>query len=185
MTSPRLRLAWALREVAACPGVTTTYIEPGAPSPVVVRSNASVHAAVSKVRFDDDRWQTAIAQDRSDRPDAAMAELSDLVDLDDWPEGTRLIVRRRPPLPLRQPRRQPHMAGRGLLRRRPRPLVPTLVPHRAPRSRPPNRSGCGGSCGTPQPRSSATARRWIIRLLQDWPTTSHILDAYQRITLIT
>ena len=63
---------------------------------VVARSNAQVHAAISRIRFDDDRWQTAIAQDRSDRTGAAVAELTDLVDLDDWPQGTRLIVRREP-----------------------------------------------------------------------------------------
>ena len=35
-------------------------------------------------------------QDGDDRPGAAVAELTDLVDLSDWPDGTRLIVRREP-----------------------------------------------------------------------------------------
>lgn len=63
---------------------------------VVARSNAQVHAAISRVRFDDRRWQLAVRQDGEDRPGAAVAELSDLVDLSDWPAGTRLIVRREP-----------------------------------------------------------------------------------------
>jgi Transposase DDE domain group 1 len=61
---------------------------------VVARSNASVHAAISRVAFDDDAWQAALRQDGDERPGAAVAEL--LVDLSDWPEGTRLIVRREP-----------------------------------------------------------------------------------------
>ncbi len=63
---------------------------------VVARSNASIHAAISRVRFDDSRWQPALRQDGDERPGAAVAELTDLVDLTDWPDGTRLIVRREP-----------------------------------------------------------------------------------------
>ena len=63
---------------------------------VVARSNAQVHAAISRVRFDDDAWRPAVRQDGDERPGAAVAELTGLVDLADWPEGTRLIVRREP-----------------------------------------------------------------------------------------
>jgi hypothetical protein len=63
---------------------------------VVARSNAQIHAAISRVRFDDDAWGPAISQDGEERPAAAVAELSDHVDLSGWPEGTRLIVRREP-----------------------------------------------------------------------------------------
>jgi hypothetical protein len=63
---------------------------------VVARSDAQVHAAISRVRFDDSRWQQAVRQDGDKRPGAAVAELSDLLDLSSWPEGTRLIVRREP-----------------------------------------------------------------------------------------
>ncbi len=63
---------------------------------VVARSNASIHAAISRVRFDEDYWQPALRQDGDERPGAAVAELTDLVDLSGWPEGTRLIVRREP-----------------------------------------------------------------------------------------
>src|ERR1035437_2667230 len=34
--------------------------------------------------------------EREDREGAAVVELTELVDLSDWPEGTRLIVRREP-----------------------------------------------------------------------------------------
>jgi hypothetical protein len=63
---------------------------------VVARSNAAIHAAISRTAFDDDRWQPALRQDRDPRPGAAVAELTALVDLSDWPDGTRLIVRREP-----------------------------------------------------------------------------------------
>jgi Transposase DDE domain group 1 len=63
---------------------------------VVARSNATVHAAISRIAGDDDVWQPAIRQDGDERPGAAVAELTDLVDLSAWPEGTRLIVRREP-----------------------------------------------------------------------------------------
>jgi hypothetical protein len=63
---------------------------------VVARSNASIHAAISGVEFDADCWQPAVRQDGEQRPGAAVAELTDLVDLSDWPDGTRLIVRREP-----------------------------------------------------------------------------------------
>jgi Transposase DDE domain group 1 len=63
---------------------------------VVARSNAGIHAAISRVAFDDDAWQPALRQDGDQRPGAAVAELTELVDLSDWPEGTRLIVRREP-----------------------------------------------------------------------------------------
>lgn len=63
---------------------------------VVARSNAAIHAAISRIAFDDDAWRPALRQNGNQRPGAAVAELSHLVDLSDWPEGTRLIVRREP-----------------------------------------------------------------------------------------
>ena len=63
---------------------------------VVARSNAQIHAAISKVLVGDDRWQPAVRQDGDERPGAAVAELTDLVDLTDWPAGTRFVVRREP-----------------------------------------------------------------------------------------
>jgi hypothetical protein len=63
---------------------------------VVARSNASIHAAISRVVVDDERWRPALRQDGEERPGAEVAELTDLVELSDWPDGTRLIVRREP-----------------------------------------------------------------------------------------
>jgi hypothetical protein len=62
---------------------------------VVARSNASIHAAISRI-ISDDRWRSAVGQDGDERPGAAVAELTDLIDLSGWPAGTRLIVRREP-----------------------------------------------------------------------------------------
>jgi len=63
---------------------------------VAARSNASIHAAISHVAFDEAAWRPALRQDGDERPGAAVAELTDRVDLSGWPEGTRLIVRREP-----------------------------------------------------------------------------------------
>ncbi len=63
---------------------------------VVARSNASIHAAISRVAFDHGCWQPALRQDGDVRPGAAVAELTDHLDLSAWPDGTRLIVRREP-----------------------------------------------------------------------------------------
>jgi hypothetical protein len=63
---------------------------------VVARSNASIHAAISRIAFDGDYWRPALRQDGEARPGAAVAEVSDLIDLSGWPSGTRLIVRREP-----------------------------------------------------------------------------------------
>jgi len=46
------------------------------------------------------RWQPAITADGVDeRDDAQVAEITDLVDLSRWPDGTRMIVRREDPHP--------------------------------------------------------------------------------------
>jgi hypothetical protein len=79
---------------------------------VVARTNDRVHAAISKVLADDDRWSAALAQDGDERPGAAVAELTDLVDLSDWPDGTRLIVRREPLHPGAQQSLFPSLAYR-------------------------------------------------------------------------
>jgi len=79
---------------------------------VVARSNASVHAAISRVVDDDDRWRPAVRQNGELRPGAAVAELTDLVDVSDWPAGTRLIVRREPLHPGAQQTLFPSLAFR-------------------------------------------------------------------------
>ncbi len=79
---------------------------------VVARSSTSIHAAISKVQGDDSRWSPATRQDGEPRKGAAVAELTDLVDLSDWPQGTRLIVRREPLHPGAQQSLFPSLAYR-------------------------------------------------------------------------
>ncbi len=63
---------------------------------VVARKNSRIHAAISKIHLDDDRWNPALTQAGDERPGAAVCEVTDLVDLSGWPSQTRLIVRREP-----------------------------------------------------------------------------------------
>ena len=63
---------------------------------VVARSNKQIHAAISRVAYDSATWQPAIRQNGERRETAAVVEVTDLVDLSDWPAGTRLIIRREP-----------------------------------------------------------------------------------------
>ena len=63
---------------------------------VIARKQDQVHAAISRAIGDEERWQQAVTQDGDERRGASVAELTDLVDLSDWPPGTRLIVRREP-----------------------------------------------------------------------------------------
>jgi hypothetical protein len=65
---------------------------------VVARSNKQVAAAISRTYTETDagRWAPARRQNGEPRDGAGVAELTDLVDLSDWPAGTRLIVRREP-----------------------------------------------------------------------------------------
>ncbi len=63
---------------------------------VVARSNEQIHAAISRVAYDSESWQPAVRQNGELREGAAVVEVTDLVDLSDWPPGTRLIIRREP-----------------------------------------------------------------------------------------
>ena len=63
---------------------------------VVARSNRQIHAAISRALEDPGRWLPALTQAGEMKDDATVAEVTDLVDLSAWPEGTRLIVRREP-----------------------------------------------------------------------------------------
>ncbi len=64
---------------------------------VVARSNKQVAAAISRTFTDTvSRWAPARRQNGEVRGGAEVAELTDLVDLTGWPDGTRLIVRREP-----------------------------------------------------------------------------------------
>ena len=104
---------------------------------VVARSNTSIHAAISRIAGDDAAWLAALRQDGEERPGAAVAELTDLVDLAGWPAGTRLIVRREPLHPGRPADPVPLVAVPllgSLHRRRRRPRQPRRA-HARPRPR--------------------------------------------------
>jgi len=63
---------------------------------VVARRNANIHAAISNIYVNDARWQPAQTQAGTIRKGAEVAEITNL---DAWPTGTRLIVRREPKHP--------------------------------------------------------------------------------------
>lgn len=69
---------------------------------VVARRNASIQGAVAVANADPERWERALDQDGTPAVPtdggrvAEVCEVTDLVDLSAWPEGTRLIVRREP-----------------------------------------------------------------------------------------
>lgn len=69
---------------------------------VVARSQDTVRAAIVAANEDPDRWQPAVDQEgnestiTSDGRQAAVCEVTDLVDLSKWPDGTRLVIRRQP-----------------------------------------------------------------------------------------
>jgi hypothetical protein len=70
---------------------------------VVTRRETAVSAAIVTANEDPDRWETALDQN-GDLDDTAtssglvssVCEVTDLVDLTGWPDGTRLIIRRQP-----------------------------------------------------------------------------------------
>jgi len=63
---------------------------------VIARKHAQIHAAISRVMTDSQRWAPARTQTGDRRRGAAVCEVTDLADLSAWPTGTRLIVRREP-----------------------------------------------------------------------------------------
>ena len=64
---------------------------------VSARSTPGIQAAIRGALGDPGRWHNAAKRPRQRKPGRAqVADLTDLVDLPGWPEGTRLIVRREP-----------------------------------------------------------------------------------------
>jgi hypothetical protein len=63
---------------------------------VVARTSPQIQAAISRAADDKKRWSPALTQTGEERDGAAVAELTDLIDLSRWPTGTRFIVRREP-----------------------------------------------------------------------------------------
>jgi hypothetical protein len=60
----------------------------------VARAKTQIETALFHLFSNEDIWEPAQRQDGSPRRGAAVAELSDRVNLNEWPPGTRLIVRR-------------------------------------------------------------------------------------------
>ena len=64
---------------------------------VSARSNRGIGAAIRSALGDQDRWHNVPKRPRQRKHSRTqVADLTDLVDLTGWPEGTRLIVRREP-----------------------------------------------------------------------------------------
>ena len=63
---------------------------------VGMRLQGQIRDQIHALASDDDRWVGAITQQGRPRRKAAVAEITDLVDLAAWPAGTRLLVRREP-----------------------------------------------------------------------------------------
>ena len=61
----------------------------------MARTTAQIHAALLKPHVDDDAWEPLVDETTGEaRDDAFVADISQLVDLFDWRDRTRLIVRR-------------------------------------------------------------------------------------------
>jgi hypothetical protein len=58
---------------------------------------AAVRTAI--VALKEESWRPALDQDGSERPNGQVAEITHLLDLSGWPEGSRVIVRRERPHP--------------------------------------------------------------------------------------
>ena len=63
---------------------------------VGMRLQGQVREAIHALDERDDRWREAVRQDGRPRKGAAIAEITDLLDLSSWPAGSRLLVRREP-----------------------------------------------------------------------------------------
>jgi len=70
---------------------------------VVTRRQTAVSAAIATANDDPGRWETALEVDGSQDDTvtssgltSSVCEVTDLVDLSSWPQGTRLIIRRQP-----------------------------------------------------------------------------------------
>lgn len=204
---------------------------------VVARRNARIHGALANLAVDDDRWLPAIRANGEARSDAFVCDVTDLIDLDGWPEGTRLIVRREPRHPGAQHSLFPSDAFRywgHYTDQTDSPVHSDLFmrahAHVEDHIRRLKDSGlcrfpftdldanrawlalvcmaadlvrwfqllcCHGELAVAEPkrlrwtlwhtpaRVVRKAGRDIVRILDGWPTTRDLLDAYQHITAIT
>lgn len=203
---------------------------------VVARSNASIHAAISRL-VGEDCWQPAVRQTGEERDGAAVTELTELIDLSGWPAGTRLIVRREPLHPGAQHSLFPssmfrywghytdadgdpvaldvHMRSHAHVEDHIKRLKDSGAARFPFTDIDANRAWLAVVCfgdalvrwfqhlcltGTLAKAEPKTlrwqlwhtparlvrrARRQVMRILDGWPTADQLLDAYQRIALIT
>ena len=63
---------------------------------MVCRTSGQIRDAIGRIEKNTERWKPAVDQAGRPRPHAQVAELTDLVEVGDWPKDTRLIVRREP-----------------------------------------------------------------------------------------
>ncbi|HEX2275451.1 MAG TPA: IS1380 family transposase [Acidimicrobiales bacterium] len=204
---------------------------------VVARSNPQLSAAISKIATNEARWSPAVDQHGEERPGAAVAELTDLVDLGAWPPGTRLILRREPLHPGAQQSLFPSLAYRywGHYTDAPGDPVALDMAMRAHARVEDNvrrlrDSGferfpfvdldanrawlaevcfadalvrwfqllcCRGPLAAAEPKTLRwalwhsparvvrKAGRWVVRILEGWPTADELVAAYRRIARIT
>lgn len=209
----------------------------------VASSKKAVSAAVAAANAETERWEPALHQDgRRQDPDdghriSEVCEVTDLVDLSHWPDGTRLIIRREPLHPGAQQTLLPDLEYRfwghytdqdgnpaeldrsmrahahvedhiqtlkdsGLLRFPFKSLQANqawlqvvawasdlvswfqllCLPGSLRRAKP---KRLRWSLWHTPARIIRTGRRHVLRLLDQWPTTPHLLTAYQRIAALT
>jgi Transposase DDE domain group 1 len=204
---------------------------------VVARSNEQIHAAISRVAYDSAAWQPAVRQDGEVREGAAVVEVTDQVDLSDWPPGTRLVIRREPLHPGAQQSLFPsqcyrywghytdaeggpveldrHMRAHAHVEDNIRRLKDSAASRFPFCDFEANSAWLATVCmadalirwfqqlcltgplAAAEPKTLRwslwhtpariirRARRQTVRVLDKWPTAHHLLDAYQRIQLIT
>ncbi len=89
------RPVWVRTDSAGCTRFVHSCRARNVGFSVVARTNAQIHAALLKLHVDDDAW-TPLIDERTGKPrdDAFVADITGLVDLSDWPDRTKLIVRR-------------------------------------------------------------------------------------------
>jgi hypothetical protein len=77
-------------------GLVDHIVARGCRFSVGMRLQGQLRETIHALEEHDGRWTQAIRQDGTPRKGAAVAEITDLVELASWPAGSRLLVRREP-----------------------------------------------------------------------------------------
>jgi hypothetical protein len=223
---------------AGCsPKLATAFRDRNVGFAVVARTNARVQGAISRAIDAPGRWAPALTQGGEARPGAEVGELTDLIGLDHWPQGTRLIVRREPLHPGAQTSLFPdlefrywghytdadgdpveldvHMRAHARVEDHIRRLKASGLERLPFSDLDANQAWLAVVCfaadlvrwfqllclagrlAAAEPKTLRwelwhaparvvrRSRRRILRVLDTWPTTWHLLGAYQRLALIT